>query len=807
MANVINSLKLGDGTYVFTTPYATCDTVAAEAAKVATTTPGSNFSLETGARITVKFTVTNTAANPTLNVNSTGAKAIYYRGSAISAGYLAANRTYEFVYNGTQYDFIGDIDTDTNTNTSNFVTIGDAQTITGTKTFTETPKFNRGIAVGSTNAFKVQGGIYNISLPAKSGTVALTSDIPSGGGGGDVTAAGNNFFSGENTFTKRVIFSSLTDSADFIGKPSFKAGIEIIAGAAVTSGNKRFNLPNKSGVFAIADDLPVANPTAEGTVTLTKLKIGDTVYNLPSGGDVTADEIAALKSEIGKTVDACCDKELINYNLLKLSEVSYSSRLQDNVEGIISSTVNNAVTGWIPVEYGKNYCGTVLIDGRRQYRLFSYQRMNLKLSDGTIVVYNKSLVPTTADGSYVIRIEHKNAVAMMLHFSVTDTSGNMLDISTSAKLAVYEPMIVEGKGTIDTQTKATTYEYIDGDATPRYKYTLKHDDTKVDKVPVSPYCRSVNFGVLPFGYYKGVADSYEEIFGQLTKYATFIESWKSLVANHSGYVTETALGSASDGQMIYSYDFKPVRIENQDKPIPKIIIVAGQHGFEKSNIYGLYYFVSNLLNKWTQHPSLEYIRNNVELMVIPVLNTYGFDNLEYKNANGVNTNRNYDSNWKSVSDTTSDQYGGATAFDQPETQIVRDLLASNPDALLVIDFHTCGGVSVTDYKDINWCGLCSNTDPYYKRMRDVIAQHLSVISSHFNLDYELGVPNTMMGHMTTTDGTGLLRNWATDNNTIGVLIEGFNGFPNDSMYVGKVYKANEEIIVNWLITAMNYLSK
>ena len=97
MANVINSLKLGSGTYVFTTPYATCDTAAATAAKVAATTPGSNFSLETGARITVKFTVTNTAANPTLNVNSTGAKAIYYRGSAISAGYLAANRTYEFV--------------------------------------------------------------------------------------------------------------------------------------------------------------------------------------------------------------------------------------------------------------------------------------------------------------------------------------------------------------------------------------------------------------------------------------------------------------------------------------------------------------------------------------------------------------------------------------------------------------------------------------------------------------------------------------------------------------------------------------
>lgn len=65
--------------------------------------------------------------------------------------------------------------------TSNFVTIGDIQTITGTKTFTKAPEFNSGIITGGTNDFKVQG-LYNISLPLKPGTVALTSDIPSGGG-------------------------------------------------------------------------------------------------------------------------------------------------------------------------------------------------------------------------------------------------------------------------------------------------------------------------------------------------------------------------------------------------------------------------------------------------------------------------------------------------------------------------------------------------------------------------------------------------------------------------------------------------
>ena len=92
------------------THYGTCSTAAATAAKTVALT---GFSLVTGSMVFVKFTVTNTAANPTLNVNSTGAKAIMYRGSAISAGYLAANRVYAFLNDGTDWEFVGDIDTNT----------------------------------------------------------------------------------------------------------------------------------------------------------------------------------------------------------------------------------------------------------------------------------------------------------------------------------------------------------------------------------------------------------------------------------------------------------------------------------------------------------------------------------------------------------------------------------------------------------------------------------------------------------------------------------------------------------------------
>ena len=92
------------------THFGTCATEAATAAKVVTL---AGFTLVAGARVAVKFTVTNTAANPTLNVNGSGAKPVYYRGAAIATGYLAAKRVYEFVYDGTNYELIGDIDTNT----------------------------------------------------------------------------------------------------------------------------------------------------------------------------------------------------------------------------------------------------------------------------------------------------------------------------------------------------------------------------------------------------------------------------------------------------------------------------------------------------------------------------------------------------------------------------------------------------------------------------------------------------------------------------------------------------------------------
>lgn len=73
----------------------------------------------------------------------------------------------------------------------------------------------------------------------------------------------------------------------------------------------------------------------------------------------------------------------------------------------------------------------------------------------------------------------------------------------------------------------------------------------------------------------------------------------------------------------------------------KMLINAGTHGDEASAIWGVYFFVKALLEgdgeKWA-----EYIRSNIQIDIIPVLNPYGLDHNVRTNANGVDINRQFD---------------------------------------------------------------------------------------------------------------------------------------------------------------------
>lgn len=86
-------------------------TAASDTVAKLATIPG--FTLVVGSVIGLRFRYGNTSESPTLNVNSTGAKAIYYNGYPITTYMIPTDHTALLQYNGTQWlllnPFMGDV--------------------------------------------------------------------------------------------------------------------------------------------------------------------------------------------------------------------------------------------------------------------------------------------------------------------------------------------------------------------------------------------------------------------------------------------------------------------------------------------------------------------------------------------------------------------------------------------------------------------------------------------------------------------------------------------------------------------------
>lgn len=89
----------------------------------------------------------------------------------------------------------------------------------------------------------------NVTIDASEDNKKIVISAAGGGGTGDVTAAGNNTFTGENTFNNSIY-----------AKNGVVAGDTTNYGAnSVTKGSNNYSFPNKSGTFAMTTDV-IKNP-------------------------------------------------------------------------------------------------------------------------------------------------------------------------------------------------------------------------------------------------------------------------------------------------------------------------------------------------------------------------------------------------------------------------------------------------------------------------------------------------------------------------------------------------------------------
>lgn len=140
------------------TPYGVCSIASSTADKTVTTSVP--FVLEAGARVSVKFNNTNTASNMTLNVNSTGAKNVYFNSSPVGTYVILANNVYEFIYDGTKWILQPGVHNTTGSSSSisKLYLIGAlTQSSSGVRTYSNSNVYTQG------GSIYTGGGFYDVS--------------------------------------------------------------------------------------------------------------------------------------------------------------------------------------------------------------------------------------------------------------------------------------------------------------------------------------------------------------------------------------------------------------------------------------------------------------------------------------------------------------------------------------------------------------------------------------------------------------------------------------------------------------------
>lgn len=168
-------------------------------------------------------------------------------------------------------------------------------------------------------------------------------------------------------------------------------------------------------------------------------------------------------------------------------------------------------------------------------------------------------------------------------------------------------------------------------------------------------------------------------------YDGFVEN-----SNDNYKVIKTLLGKdTSNTYNIYKYVFEPKHYEQT------IILTSGMHGYEETAPIAVARLMHHVVNNNQNMDIYKYLKNKVRIVVIPLVNPWGFNQnpRKYGTVTGVNPSRNFDYNWDSYASSGSEwDLKGSSAFSEKETQYMRDTyLLYKDDISFTLDCHTGRG--------------------------------------------------------------------------------------------------------------------
>lgn len=328
---------------------------------------------------------------------------------------------------------------------------------------------------------------------------------------------------------------------------------------------------------------------------------------------------------------------------------------------------------------------------------------------------------------------------------------------------------------------------------------------------------TLNFGCVPTVPYFGQHEDTTRL-NQNSTVSETLEVFEQLRTDGSYYITREELGVTEDGYRMYVYKVAPPITNPSGKKHPKIILVSGLHGHEKTGTYALAYLLKDLLDNSTKNPVLNYIRSSIELVILPCVNGWGWDNNNRLTKLGINLNRNFPcSNWHDFdNDTSYTEAGnynsrGSAPLSEIHSRYIKKVIEENEDALCMIDIHTNG---TNTQKTWDICvPIYSHKfyDAYDAKMAEVCENFLCTLRPL--LDDVYGVNKTkdyVYGTTYATENKPELHTWVADSGRMmACLFEGTPGSANDylgnklTLYSPDVIKLNAEMITNFIMHIIN----
>ena len=190
-------------------------------------------------------------------------------------------------------------------------------------------------------------------------------------------------------------------------------------------------------------------------------------------------------------------------------------------------------------------------------------------------------------------------------------------------------------------------------------------------------------------------------FSSFQRYADIVDYLNELAQNYPNRVIVKTIGKTYEKR-----DLKAITISNGDgRSNKKVILVdAGIHAREWIAPAGGLYIIKELVENFSAN---SHLLKDYDWVIVPVANPDGY---EYTHTNsrmwrktrkpsstncyGTDGNRNFDFHWGEVGASSlacADTFKGTTAFSEPETQVLRDLMISlKGRAKMYLTLHSYG---------------------------------------------------------------------------------------------------------------------